>query len=62
MAVSWATNWVLNFGVSLTFLLLLSLLTPSGTYFFYGAMCIVAVLFVALLVPETAGRNMEEAL
>lgn len=32
----------------------------GATFFVYAGMCVVAVLFVAALVPETKGKSLEE--
>ena len=53
-------NWTSNFVVSLTFLMLLDLLSPSWTFWLYGVLALGAWLFSYYLVPETKGRTLEE--
>ena len=48
-----------NFAVSLTFLTLINVLGSAGTFAIYGTLCIVTLVFVWLVVPETRGRNLE---
>jgi len=59
-AVCWAANWAANFVVSQTFPLMLSAVKPSGTFFFYAAICVAAVWFVWARVPETSCRTLED--
>jgi sugar porter (SP) family MFS transporter len=48
-----------NFLVSLTFLSLINAAGNSVTFVIYGAFCIVTLLFVRFIVPETKGRELE---
>ena len=53
-------NWAFNFIVSLTFLLLIEDLGTSNTFWLYGAISLLTILFVARFVPETKDRSLEE--
>jgi SP family galactose:H+ symporter-like MFS transporter len=48
-----------NFVVSLTFLSLIKAAGNTFTFALYGAFCIVTLLFVRFIVPETKGRELE---
>jgi sugar porter (SP) family MFS transporter len=48
-----------NFVISLTFLSLIQAAGNSGTFLIYGAFCVVTLLFVRFIVPETKGRELE---
>jgi sugar porter (SP) family MFS transporter len=48
-----------NFMVSLTFLSLIKLAGTSLTFAIYGLFCIVTLLFVYFIIPETKGRELE---
>jgi len=48
-----------NFLVSLTFLSLLKAAGNSLTFAIYGAFCILTLLFVLFVIPETKGRELE---
>lgn len=39
---------------------MLETLTPAGTFFLFGVMCVPYILIVWKLVPETSGRSLEE--
>ncbi|CAJ1450170.1 unnamed protein product, partial [Effrenium voratum] len=59
----WAMNWLANFGVSLSFPVLAEAIPGSdgqalifGIYMFF---CVVALVFVLLLLPETNGVSLE---
>ncbi|KAK4596091.1 hypothetical protein RGQ29_014241 [Quercus rubra] len=54
-----AVNWFCNWLVSFTFNFLVEW-SPAGTFFIYGSMSFLGVLFIAKLVPETKGRTLEE--
>jgi hypothetical protein len=53
-------NWASNLLVSLTFLTLTDLFGPSQTFWLYGVLTVVALVFAYKLVPETKGRTLEE--
>jgi len=59
MSIATAALWGACIFVTNTFLTAVRLLTPSGAFLFYAAMCAVLVGFVFLL-PETRGRSLEE--
>ncbi len=48
-----------NFIVSLTFLSLIKAVGNTFTFIIYGAFCIITLLFVYFIVPETKGRELE---
>lgn len=48
-----------NFIVSLTFLSLIKAAGNTVTFIIYGAFCIVTLVFVRFIVPETKGRELE---
>jgi sugar porter (SP) family MFS transporter len=62
MAMSTATmfNWGSNLIIGITFLTLIRWLGRSGTFWLYGALGILAWIFVYSYVPETKGRSLEE--
>jgi len=59
-AVCWSVNWAANWLVSLTFPLMLKAMTLAGTFFFYAAICLAAVVFVWAFVPETSCRALKD--
>jgi MFS family permease len=59
-AVGTMANWLFNFVVSLTFLILIDELGRSGTFFLYAAICGFTVWFCWKLVPETKGKHLED--
>lgn len=59
MAITVVANWGSNLLISATFPSLLEI-SAGVAYSFYGAMCILAFIFVWKLVPETKGRTLEE--
>jgi SP family galactose:H+ symporter-like MFS transporter len=54
------TNWIFNFAVSLTFLLLIDALGQSGAFWLYAAVGVVTFFFCKALVPETKDKHLEE--
>jgi SP family galactose:H+ symporter-like MFS transporter len=48
-----------NFIVSITFLSLISAAGNTLTFVIYGIFCIVTLIFVRFIVPETKGRELE---
>ncbi len=59
MSIATAALWGACILVTNTFLTAVRLLTPSGAFLFYAAMCGILAGFVFLL-PETRGRSLEE--
>jgi MFS family permease len=60
MAVATAAVWAACYLVSQTFPTLLARLGSAATFWLYGAMCVVALVFVTRCVPETKGKSLEE--
>ncbi len=60
MSVATVCLWAACFAVSLTFLPLVKYLGPARTFWGYAVMCLVAVVFVTLVPPETKGKSLEE--
>ncbi|CAG8625534.1 21794_t:CDS:10 [Cetraspora pellucida] len=58
--IATATNWCVNLVVAVTFLPLTELITISGAFWMYGIFMIIGWLFVYFMVPETAGKSLEE--
>ena len=59
MAITVSVNWFSNLLISSTFPSMLEF-NSSLTYSFYGVFCLLAILFVWKLVPETKGKTLEE--
>lgn len=53
-------NFVTYITMTLTQEVLLEALTPSGVFFGYCALCLVSILFVWAVVPETSGKSLEQ--
>jgi MFS family permease len=60
MSVSTVANWGANFAIAFTFLTLTSAITKEGTFWLYAAIGVVACAFFWWLVPETAGKSLED--
>jgi len=66
VAVAVAVQWIANYLVSWTFLILdgnptlIQHFNHGFTYWIYGGMSILTALFVWKLVPETKGRSLEQ--
>jgi SP family sugar:H+ symporter-like MFS transporter len=60
LAVSGATNWVANFGVTVTFLPLLNAVGLAGAYALYAVAAVSSLPFVLALVRETRGKTLEQ--
>ncbi len=59
MGIASAAAWGINVVVSLTFPVLAAAFGIALVFGFYGAISVVALLFVLALVPETRGRSLE---
>ena len=60
MSIATLFLWCGTLIVTLTFLSMVRVLTAPGAFLFYAIICVAAVLFVKLVVPETKGRSLEE--
>lgn len=67
VAIAVAFQWIANFAVSSTFVPMYNMELTHGdgfghifVYALYGAMCILAALFVWRFVPETKGKTLED--
>jgi MFS transporter, SP family, galactose:H+ symporter len=60
MSTATMVNWGTNLIVAITFLSIIHILGASGTFWLYGLISIVALLFVYFRVPETKGKSLEE--
>lgn len=60
LAVSGFAQWIANFGITMTFPIMLAGIGLSGAYGFYAASAAVSVVFVWLLVRETKGIELED--
>lgn len=67
VAIAVAFQWIFNWIVSSTFVPMFNMKTATDpnfghwfTYSLYGAICVIAALFVWRLVPETKGKTLED--
>jgi sugar porter (SP) family MFS transporter len=60
MSIATLFLWCGTLIVTLTFLSLVRVLTAPGAFLLYAVICVAAVLFVKMAVPETKGRSLEE--
>ena len=60
VSIGTTTNWIANFIVALTFLLLIDALGRTGAFWLYSAITVCTLIFCWRLVPETKGRSLEK--
>ncbi|XP_067683032.1 proton myo-inositol cotransporter-like [Haliotis asinina] len=60
IAMTTAVNWICNLIVSFTFLTLTETITKYGTFWLFGGICFLGMLFTLVFVPETKGKTLEE--
>ncbi len=60
IGVSTVTNWLVNWGVGLTFLSLLNGIGTAQTFWLYGAFNLFFIGLIVWLVPETRGVSLEK--
>lgn len=60
MSIAGFALWIGNYLIGQLTPWMLETLTPAGTFFMFGIMCVPYILIVWRLVPETAGRSLEE--
>lgn len=58
--IATATNWGSNFIIGLTFLPMMEVLTPAGTFTFYSLVCLAGWVLVRRIYPETKGLSLED--
>ncbi|GAA2635705.1 sugar porter family MFS transporter [Actinomadura fulvescens] len=59
-ALATMVNWLANFAVNQAFLPLAGLIGQGWTFWVFGAVCLVGLIFVAKYVPETRGRSPQQ--
>jgi len=60
MSLATVANWVFNLIVAATFLNLVGALGSAGAFLVYAILSVAALIFIALVVPETKGRSLEQ--
>jgi sugar porter (SP) family MFS transporter len=60
VSVAVSTLWIASFALTYSFPFINRGLGSSGTFFTYGAICLIGAGFVYVWVPETKGRTLEE--
>lgn len=53
-------NWGTNLIVSAFFLDMIESMGVSGTFFFFSSVCVMSVVFIFTMVPETKGKSLEQ--
>jgi sugar porter (SP) family MFS transporter len=59
VGVSSLSNWAANFAVALSFPILVAAFSQTPVFWGLGVVCIISIIFVYFIVPETAGRSLE---
>lgn len=59
-SVATAVNWSCTFLVTKSFPYLIQVAGIHGAFWLFGGMCVLALVFVWLCVPETRGRSLED--
>jgi sugar porter (SP) family MFS transporter len=60
MSISTVGNWSSNFLVSSFFLTLVGAISREGTFWLYGGLGVLSLIFFVVKVPETKGRSLEQ--
>ncbi len=60
LAVSGFAQWIANFGITMTFPIMLGTIGLTGAYGFYALSAAISVIFVWMLVRETKGIELED--
>eukprot|EP00054_Salpingoeca_dolichothecata_P008538 m.48477 g.48477 ORF g.48477 m.48477 type:complete len:505 (-) comp17796_c0_seq1:132-1646(-) len=60
MAVSAGLNFLFTLIVSLLFPIIVAAWNPAGIFFLFGGACVISVIWIALALPETKGKSLEE--
>jgi len=59
MSISTMSNFLFNFTVTLSFLPLINKISEANTFYLYGIIAIICILYVYFMVPETKGISLE---
>lgn len=60
MSLATVANWGFNLIVSATFLNIVAAVGSAGAFLLYAVLSVLALVFIAMLVPETKGRTLEQ--
>ena len=60
MSIAGLSLWIGTFLIGQLTPWLLETVTPAGTFFLFAAMCVPYILIVWKLMPETAGKSLED--
>jgi sugar porter (SP) family MFS transporter len=60
MSLATVANWGFNLIVSATFLNIVGAVGSAGAFLVYAVLSLLALVFIALFVPETKGRTLEQ--
>lgn len=60
LAVSGLAQWLSNFGITITFPIMLAGIGLAASYSIYAAFAVISIFFVVKLVPETKGKELED--
>ncbi len=60
VGLSSLSNWAANFLVALLFPILVAVLSQTPVFWGLGVICILSMVFIHFVVPETMGRSLEE--
>jgi len=60
MAVATVSLWLASFLLTYTFPFLNQVLNASGTFWLYGVICVLGLIFIYYKLPETKGKSLEE--
>ncbi len=60
LAVAGFAQWIANFGITMTFPIMLSGIGLGGAYSFYAACALISIIFIAKFVKETKGIELED--
>lgn len=59
VGVSSLSNWAANFAIALLFPVLVAALGQTSVFWGLGVICIISMVFIYFIVPETMGRSLE---
>lgn len=55
-----AFNWTCTFIVTKTFVNIISLIGPHGTFWLFAGIVLISIIFIVLWVPETQGQSLQD--